>query len=68
MEDGGVHSTCERWRMGVYSTCEGDEKCIGDVGKETGGKEITWKNYVQMHKAFLEIYQLKNVQEHSCGM
>ena len=29
---------------GVYSTREGDEKCMGDVGKETGRKEITWKN------------------------
>lgn len=54
--------------MGVYSTREGDEKCIGDVGKETGRKEITWKNCMQMDDAFLEISQLKNVQEHSCGM
>jgi hypothetical protein len=35
-----------RRRMGVYSTCEGDEKCIGDVSMEIGRKEITWKNYV----------------------
>jgi len=36
-----------RRRMGVYSTtCEGDKKCIWDVGKETGRKEITWKKYM----------------------
>jgi hypothetical protein len=33
----------EREVSGIWSTHEGDEKCLQNFGRQTGGKEVSWK-------------------------